>query len=85
MRKKNRAGGIRLPDFRLYYKPKEIKMLQYWHKKTLEVKGTGKKAQKHTLMVNLRQRRQEDTMEKRVSSISGAGKTRQLHVKKKRN
>ena len=46
------------------------------HKKTqLQVKGTGKKAQKHTPMVNLRQRRQECIMEKRVSSISGAEKT----------
>ena len=31
--------------------------------------------------VNLQQRRQEYTMEKRVSSISDAGKTGQPHVK----
>ena len=83
LRKKTGARGIRLLDFRLCYNTIVIKAVWYWHQNRHRPMIQNRKLRNkpiHLWPVSLWQKR-EDNGEKTVFSISGAGKTGQLHVK----
>ena len=86
LRKKNGAGGISIPDFRLYYKATVIRTVWYWHKNRNinqwnKIESPGTNPCTYGNLILTKEARIHNGA-KTASSINGAWKTGQLFVNK---